>query len=156
MTRPCRPQPGVRILAAALGVALLPMTFLQPVRVSGRSMEPALADGSICLALRPWCAGRPSRGQVWVLDTPAGLSVKRLVGLPGERLELRAGRTLVNGGALPEAYATLQDALQEGGWEAGPGYFFLGDNRNASRDSRAWGARPAGALRGLVLGTLYY
>jgi signal peptidase I len=138
---------------AALAVALVPLAFLHPVQVAGRSMEPGLADGSVRLALRPWCSGRPGRGQVWLVETPAGLSVKRLVGLPGERLALRDGGTLVNGGALPEPYAVRQGAQPEGPWESGPGYFFLGDNRDGSQDSRAWGAQPAASLRGRVLGT---
>lgn len=139
-------------MACALALALTPLAFFRPVLVLGRSMEPGLGDRAVCLALRPWCAGAPARGQRWLLDTPAGAAVKRLVGLPGDRVELRDGRLRLNGRPLEEPYPTRQGAGPEGPWEAGPGYFFLGDNRDASRDSRTWGALPAASLRGRILG----
>lgn len=140
-----------RLLGAALALALLPLGALHPVRIAGRSMEPGLRDGTIRLALRPWCAGAPARGQVWLVATPAGPAVKRLLGLPGDRLELRDGRLRINGQPLEEPYALPAAGGPEGPWAAGPGLFFLGDHRDASRDSRTWGALPAASLRGRIV-----
>ena len=138
-------------LSSALTLALLPAAFLRPVRVAGRSMEPGLSDGAVRLALRAWCAGTPAPGQVWLVQTPFGRAVKRLACLPGERLELRAGALWVDGARVDEPYALPDPRTMEGPWETGPGYFLLGDNRAASRDSRAWGSLRAGDLLGRIL-----
>ena len=143
--------PGPRLLAAALALALLPLAALHPVRIDGRSMEPGLRSGTVCLALRPWCAGAPARGQVWLVQTPAGPAVKRLVGTPGERLELRDGSLWINGVRQHEPYAARGAGLPEGPWESGQGLFFLGDNRDRSQDSRTWGALSAASLRGRIV-----
>ena len=147
-------QPGrvnLWTLGSALTLALVPMAFLHPVRVAGRSMEPGLEDGSVRLALRSWCSGAPVPGQVWLIRTPEGVAVKRLAGLPGDRLEIRAGVLWVNGVRAEEPRALPDPRATEGPWADGPGYFLLGDNRPASLDSRAWGPLPAGNLLGRVL-----
>ena len=54
-------------------------------------------DGSLRLVLRAWCAGHPVPGQVWLVQTSTGLAVKRLVGLPGDRVELCQGTLWING-----------------------------------------------------------
>ena len=138
-------------LGCALGVALVPMAFLRPIRVAGRSMEPCLRDGSVRLALRAWCAGAPVPGQVWLVRTPNGVAVKRLAGLPGERLEIRDGALWVDGARVGEPSAQPGPEAAEGPWETGAGYFMLGDNRASSHDSRAWGPLPAGDLLGRIL-----
>lgn len=143
--------PGPRLMGAALALALLPLAALHPVRIDGRSMEPGLRSGTLCLALRPWCAGTPARGQIWLVQTPAGPAVKRLVGIPGERLEIRDGNLWIDGVRLHEPYAARAAAASEGPWEAGAGLFFLGDNRDRSQDSRTWGAVSAASLRGRIV-----
>jgi signal peptidase I len=142
---------GARLLAAALALALAPLAFVHPVRISGRSMVPRLDDGEVCLVLRAWCAGAPADGQVWVVQTPAGPAVKRLVGLPGDRVELRDGELWRNGKPAPDPRGARSGRETGGPWAAGQGYFLLGDNRQDSRDSRSWGALPARALLGRIL-----
>jgi signal peptidase I len=142
---------GFRTLGSALILALTPMAFLHPVRVAGRSMEPCLEDGAVRLALRPWCSGRPGPGQVWLIRTPEGVAVKRLAGLPGDRVEIRAGVLWINGVRAEEPAPRPGSGSAEGPWEAGPGYFLLGDNRPASHDSRAWGPLPGENLLGRIL-----
>jgi signal peptidase I len=134
-----------------LALALAPLVFLHPIRVSGRSMEPCLRDGVVRLALRAWCSGTPVPGQVWLIRTPGGVAVKRLAGLPGERLEIREGTLRIDGAMVEEPYALPDPGSPEGPWETGPGYFLLGDNRPASHDCRAWGPLRAGDLLGRVL-----
>jgi signal peptidase I len=132
-------------------MALVPLLFLRPVRIQGRSMEPGLADGSVRLALRGWCAGPPAPGQIWLVQTSAGLAVKRLVGLPGDQVDLRDGALWINGKFKPESYPVRADRQAGGSWRTGTGYFLLGDNRPDSRDSRAWGSLPGAGLRGRIL-----
>lgn len=135
-----------RLLAAALGLALLPFAFVHPVVIRGRSMEPALRPGQVRLALRAWCAGRPQPGQIWLAAGPEGTVVKRLVAAPGSRVEVRDGELWVDGRYVREPYLDRTERFTGGPWETGPGWFLLGDNRAESADSRRWGALPAAAL----------
>jgi signal peptidase I len=131
---------------AALALALSPLAVVHPVRVSGKSMEPTLIDGSLHLALRSWCAGTPVRGEVWLLEGPSGPVIKRVIGLPGDHLEQRDGELFLNGPRMDEPYVRRIDQGDAGPWEAGEGYLLLGDNRRESQDSRAWGALPRSAF----------
>ena len=144
-----RVQPG--LLGPALALALMPLAFFHPVRIVGRSMEPALQSGAVRIALWPWCAGAPAAGQVWLVRGPGGTAVKRLVGLPGDRVELRAGQLWVNGRPVQEPYVAKPEGDSAGPWALGPGYFLLGDNRPESHDSRAWGALSGDTLQGRIL-----
>ncbi len=115
-------------------------------------MEPTLHDGQTGWVLRTWAAGLPGHRQVWLVDSPEGPSLKRVLALPGEHLEIRSGDLLRLGRRLEEPYIQHLERGHGGPWEAGDGYLVLGDNRPESRDSRAWGSLPRGAFRGRVLG----
>ena len=136
----------------AMALAVLPLAFVHPLRVTGHSMEPALRPGSVCLAVRAWCTGPPGRGEVWLIDAPDGPAIKRVVGLPGERLEQRDGEMFLNGERLQEPFLQQFDQGNAGPWETGRGFVVLGDNRRASHDSRVWGPLPRAAFRGKVVG----
>ncbi len=139
------------IPATAVALAVLPLAFVHPLKVNGRSMEPTLRPGTVCLAVRAWCAGPPSRGEVWLIDAPDGPAIKRVVGLPGERLEQREGEMLLNGQRLSEPFLQQFDQGNAGPWETGLGFLVLGDNRRESHDSRVWGPLPRTAFRSKVL-----
>jgi signal peptidase I len=138
-------------MGAALALALAPLLFGHPVWIRGRSMEPGMGPGTVCFALRAWCAGTPAAGQVWLVDTPAGTAVKRLVGVPGDRVELRRGALWINGRLVPEPYVDRPEPESAGPWFLGTGYFLLGDNRPQSHDGRSWGALAGTALQGRIL-----
>lgn len=140
------------IPVAALALALSPLSVIHPVRVRGRSMEPALRDGELRFALRAWIAGAPRRGQVWVVEGPEGASVKRVVGLPGERLDQVRGDLRLRGRPLEEPYVAFTERADGGPWACGEGFLVLGDNRPASRDGRAWGPLPRRAFQDRLLG----
>ena len=143
-------KPWIPLLA--LGLALSPLAVLHPLRVQGRSMEPTLRNGRLCWVLRSWVAGEPRRGQVWLVEGPEGPSLKRVLALPGECLEMRDGDLFRQGARLEEPYVARIERGDAGPWEAGRGYLVLGDNRPLSRDSRAWGSLDESAFRGRVLG----
>jgi signal peptidase I len=96
----------------------------------------------------------PRRGDVVVFkhpNEPEQDFIKRIVGLPGERVELRDGAVVVDGRPLEEPYL---NPLYDGGDDFGPltvaagHYFLLGDHRNRSSDSRSWGLVSAELLKG--------
>jgi signal peptidase I len=142
----------VWVPAAALVLALFPLAFVHPLWVRGQSMDPTLRDGERCWVLRAWVAGAPRRGEIWLLQTPDGAALKRVVGLPGERIAQRGGDLFLAGHALPEPFVQHPERGDGGPWEAGAGYLVMGDNRPRSRDSRAYGPVALREFQGRVLG----
>lgn len=137
----------VRDLAIALSVPLAVVLFLvQPFQVEGRSMQPRLFNGERILVdkITPRL-GALRRGDIVVFRSPLDgrrVLVKRVVGLPGETIEIQKGSVLADGLAVQEAYLEEnippdQDfpAIRLGKGE----YFVLGDRRRDSEDSRVWG-----------------
>jgi signal peptidase I len=118
-------------------------------------MAPTLTDGQLVLtrSLRP--AHAVGRGDLVVLDSPVEPGrqvVKRVVGLPGERVTFDAGRVSIDGRPLPEPYAS--PSVFRGGYDVPPEHFLvLGDNRDVSSDSRSWSRpyTPRAALHGRLL-----
>jgi len=139
------------VLAAA-GLAVRRVR-LEPMLVSGGSMRPTLDPGqriAVAPLVRP-----PARGDLVVVARPrstGGLEVvKRVVGLPGERVRLAAGRLEVDGAPVPEPYLAGPPTSAELEMELGPAqYLVLGDHRAASTDGRDFGPVGADALLGLV------
>jgi signal peptidase I len=98
------------------------------------------------------------RGDVVVFKQPNEPEVdyiKRLIGLPGDEIEIRRGIVYVNGEAQDEPY--VKDEYRRGVSDIGPirvksdHYFMMGDHRNASYDSREWGQVPRGLIKGRAL-----
>jgi signal peptidase I len=136
---------------AALGLALSPLAVVHPVRVSGRSMDPALADGDLRWALRAWASHAPRRGEIWVVAGPLGASVKRVIGLPGETVTWRGADVWIDGRCLDEPWVVHPERTGEGQQVCSTGYLILGDNRPESQDGRSWGRVPASAMLGRIL-----
>jgi signal peptidase I len=137
-----------------LSVAVLFCFFLitfvaQAFRVQGTSMEPLLADGERIVVNKFVYRFRAiERGDVvvfWYPRDPSVSFIKRVVGLPGDTVEIRSGRLVVNGVGVPESYlpASYRDSDNFPPTEIGKGFFFvLGDHRRSSNDSRSWGEVP--------------
>ncbi len=136
---------------AAVILAMAPLTIVHPVRVAGRSMEPALRGGDLRWTLRAWASHAPRRGEVWIVAGPQGPSVKRVIGLPGDRVTWQGPDVWVNGQRLDEPWVTQPERSGSGTLTCGEGYLVLGDNRPESQDGRTWGAIASSALRGRVL-----
>ena len=135
------------LVAAGLAVR---RARLEPMLVSGGSMRPTLDPGqriAVAPLVRP-----PRRGDLVVLARTESLEVvKRVVGLPGERVRLAAGRLEVDGAPVPEPYLAGDAGAGELEVELGPAeYLVLGDHRAASTDGRDFGPVGADALLGRV------
>jgi signal peptidase I len=166
----------VLTIGFAVGVVLVVKTWVvNPYRIPSSSMEPTLH----CAKPGAWCeagisdrvlAARflyhfrdPKRGDVIVFDTPpqaavacgtGGTYVKRLIGLPGETWQERKGVVYIDGKKLAEPYIepARRDDLSYSARKIPPGhYFFMGDNRLHSCDSRQWGSVPRADLIGKVI-----
>jgi signal peptidase I len=125
--------------------------FLRVYFIPTGSMSPTLAAGDrIAVDSRPGL--RPRRGEVWVFSVPnGGIWVKRIVGLPGETVEVSGGRVLVNGTPLAEPYLAAPTPYAMPPTRVGPDqYFVLGDNRKAAQDSHSLGPLHASRLLGRV------
>ncbi|GLH72862.1 signal peptidase I [Geothrix limicola] len=135
----------------ALALALSPLLVVHPLRVSGHSMEPSLADGELRWALRAWASHAPRRGDLWVVEGPQGTSVKRVLGLPGDTVTWAGPDLWINGLRLDEPWVIHPERGGEGRQVCGEGYLVLGDNRPQSQDGRSWGAIPITSMRGRIL-----
>jgi signal peptidase I len=116
------------------------------VRVDGFSMQPTLQDGEYVLVNRlAFRNDLPSRGDIIVFvspQTPELDLIKRVIGLPGDTVKISDGKVQVNGQTLNEPYIAAAP-IYNGEWNVPEGNLFvLGDNRNDSSDSHAWGLLP--------------
>jgi signal peptidase I len=113
-------------------------------RIEGRSMEPNLHDGEYVLIDKiSYLLHPPERGDVVVFVPPNNARdyIKRVIGLPGDTVEIRGGQVYVNGIALDEPYLRNPTNSADQVYRVEEGrYFVMGDNRNDSSDSRGFGA----------------
>jgi len=145
-----------RDLAVALGLAIVIMIFLyQPVKVEGTSMNPLLSDQERIFINKFIYRFEPiERGDVVVFWYPLDRSksfIKRVVGLPGETVEIRAGNVYVNGRELPDQYVPsgyLDGSNYPTRRIPSGEYFVMGDHRDSSNDSRVFGSVPRSYIYG--------
>jgi signal peptidase I len=137
----------IETLLLTLVIFLLIRFAMQNFRVEGFSMEPNLHDGEFLLVSKvEYMLHQPERGDVIVFRFPNQPSrdfIKRVIGLPGDRIEILNGQILLNGQPLDEIYPLNHGTYTYGPVTAGTDeYFVLGDNRNNSSDSHSWGMLP--------------
>lgn len=151
-----------KVLIVAVAVALPIRYFIaQPFIVNGASMVPTYEDGEYLIIDEAsyYFFREPKRGEVVVFRyplQPKQFFIKRVIGLPHERVEIKNGEVRIvndenpNGFILPEPY--LPEGLQTGGDTeiklSDKEYFVMGDNREFSSDSRRWGTLDARFITG--------
>lgn len=144
-------------------VAFLPLfisyQFLaRPFLVQGASMEPNFQNGNyLVVDIVSYRFENPARGDVTVFHYPGNRSlyyIKRIVGLPGDKIDLSEGNIFVNGVKIDEKYLpgdTVTDTFTKSEFILGADqYFVMGDNRSASFDSRSWGPLLRSDIVGVV------
>ena len=148
----------IKDLTLSALIALVVILFLyQPVKVEGTSMMPGLQDNErvfINKFLYRFGLGAVERGDTvvfWFPGDPTKSFIKRIIGLPGDTVEVRAGQVYLNGRQLAEPYVPdeYRDRISVASQRVPDGHFFvLGDHRSSSNDSRNWGPVPRDAIYG--------
>ncbi len=131
---------GIPIISAFIIAFLINKFVLFKVLIPSESMVPTLNVGDRLFVTRIYNLDRLERGDIIVFYSEELQEdlIKRLIGLPGDKIEIENGVVSVNGEVLQEDYIGAQDNYN-GVYEVPEGkYFFLGDNRLYSKDSRYW------------------
>jgi signal peptidase I len=140
------------ILLAIVLYAII-QTLTARIRVESTSMMPTLNPSDYVVVNKlAYKLGNPKRGDIIVFKYPPDPTqipyIKRVIGLPGDQVHIADGKVYINGILLNEPYLKVT-TKQGGDWTVPEGdLFVLGDNRNGSSDSRAWGWVPLGNVIG--------
>jgi len=142
------------LLPAVALVLFVNLLLAQPRVVHGQSMEPSLHENQrVIVNLLAYRFGEPKRGEIIILDVPERDGgpplIKRVIGLPGDTIEIKDGAVYVNGEGLNEPYLD-QNTLGHMSKQLVPEehLFVLGDNRACSNDSRYFGMVPYESILG--------
>jgi len=152
------------VLALSIFVVVY-LFFFAPHEVKGQSMFPNFHDGEFILTDKfTYRFHLPKRGETVIFKAPATEScaeveceyIKRIIGLPGEKVKIQNGRVFIDGQVLAEGYLPGGELLSAGSFlKEGQGfsipagsYIVLGDNRPHSRDSREFGPIKKEAMIG--------
>ncbi len=151
----------LEVIVFAVGIFFfIYLLIMRPHKISGQSMMPNFKDGEFLLTEKvTYYTRNPDRGDVVVFMPPVSTTdefIKRVIGLPGERIMIQNGRVYINDKLLPEAYID-DEPITNGGpfltdskqYTVPEGqYFVMGDNRQNSSDSRYWGPITKKAMTG--------
>lgn len=148
------------VVFAAIGTAIY-WLIAQPHKVSGSSMFPNFKNGDYIITDKiSYRLGDPKRGDIVVFKNPKDETqdfIKRILGVPGDKIKVQNGKIILNGAELNEPYlhnvTTNPGSFLKEGQEVTvePGHYItIGDNRPASSDSREWGFVTRAELIGKV------
>jgi signal peptidase I len=143
---------GETVIPAVIIALFINLFLAQATQVLGQSMEPTLHSSQrVVIEKVSYRLHGPRRGDIVVINSldSSEMLIKRVIGLPGETIEVRDGRVFINGEQLEEPWT-----VRPGGGQFGPEtvpplhVFVLGDNRGASNDSRNFGPVPIDGIVG--------
>ncbi|BAU15749.1 leader peptidase I (plasmid) [Leptolyngbya sp. NIES-3755] len=156
---------GFKVLGISAILALGIRTFVAEARyIPSGSMEPTLQiNDRLIVDKLSYDFSPPQRGDIVVFNPTPALKqqnfkdafIKRVVGLPGETVEIRNGRVYVNGAILDETYVATPSKPWNPVLVPPDSYLVLGDNRNNSFDSRYWGFVPRSSIIGRAVFRFY-
>lgn len=134
----------VETVGLAVIIFLIIRIGIQNYRIEGASMEPNFHDGEYLIVNKlAYRLGEYERGDVIVFKYPNDPSkdyIKRVIGLPGDTVEIRGGQLFVNGNQIEEPYEHMPNVRDEPPTVVDAGHLYvMGDNRPASSDTRSWG-----------------
>lgn len=144
---------ALQVIVPAIFLALAIHIFLaQATIVYGQSMQPNLQPAErLVIEKVSYYFAEPQRNDIVVLDMPqmSELLIKRVVGLPGEQVEIRRGTVLIDGQSITQPFVQIQGGTTYGPITLGPNsYFVMGDNRGNSNDSRVFGPVSRNVIAG--------
>lgn len=164
-TKPIRKQEswlnfGLKLLIMVAVVLLFTQYIVPPYVVNGQSMEPNFHTGDRVITDQAIFKlfEQPQRDEVIILKEPqtGEVLIKRVIGLPGDTVEVRDSTVYVNGDALNEPFIQFKTDYNYGPFLVPPGeYFVMGDNRSNSLDSHIFGPVPSSDIIARVLFTLF-
>ena len=141
------------VLSAIMFVAINAISAR--IRVEGFSMEPTLHNGEFVIVNKlAYRLGNPNHGDVIIFHPPREPDqeyIKRIIGLPGDRIMIADGKVLVNDRPVQEPYIASPPNYQSEWTVPEDSLFVLGDNRNNSSDSHNWGPVPMDYVIGKAL-----
>lgn len=134
----------VETVGLAVIIFLIIRIGIQNYRIEGQSMEPNFHDGEYLIVNKlAYRLGEYERGDVIVFQYPNDPSkdyIKRIIGLPGDTVEIRDGQLFVNNTQIEEPYLHMPNTRDEPPTVVEAGHLYvMGDNRPASSDTRSWG-----------------
>jgi signal peptidase I len=154
------------VIFAAVMAILIVVFVVQPVKVEGTSMQPRLENEErIFVNKFKYNFEAVQRGEIvvfWYPEDPSKSFIKRVIGLPGESIDMDPlGHITINGIPIDESYlAPERNQAARARWNqvrpewkyVKPHYYFvMGDNRDASNDSRSWGLVPEKYIYGKAM-----
>jgi signal peptidase I len=146
---------AIRVAALVTTAIIVFGAVLLPVRLSGISMQPTYDDGALHFANRFAFAWRPpARGEVVAIRMagPHVMYVKRIVGLPGERVEIKAGAVMIDGKPLVEPTVVYKAPWNVTAVTLGRDeYFVIGDNRAMAAENHDFGRTTRNRIIGKML-----
>lgn len=145
----------VEVLLLTFLIFWLVNSLIGRYRIDGNSMNPTLFNGEYLIINNfIYELDEPQRGDIIVFKHPRNELnlIKRVIGLPGDTVEISDGRVRVNGVVLDEPYIQAPPNYNNSWVVPEDQYFVLGDNRNNSSDSHSWGFLP----KDLILGKALY
>ncbi len=154
----------IKIVALTL-IIIIPIRLwvIQPFFVSGASMEPSFDNGDYLIIDEiSYRFRQPQRGDVIVFKFPEDQRqyyIKRIIGLPGEKVEIQDGQVFIYNSENPNGFLLDQSGYSLIGYTFGnirvqlgeDQYFVMGDNRSSSSDSRRWGPVKSDLIIGKVI-----